>query len=55
MAKSRSESSVLALPLLKVRGVRGVMKTIRQGERTMPGPGKNALPYFLTLEGRGLR
>jgi len=39
------------------------MRMIRQGEKGMPGPGKNALPYFLALEvshllaldGRGLR
>jgi hypothetical protein len=39
MAKSRSES-----PLREAKG-----------NREMLGPGKNALPYFLALEGRGCK
>ena len=49
-------------PPLKVRGARGVVNPERgilkdspKGKRTMPGPGINALPYPLALDGRGLR
>ena len=56
MIEPQSGSSIP--PPLKVRGARGVMKLdqgFAEGKRTMPGPGRDALPYFLALEGRGLR
>jgi len=41
--------------IARSRRRRGNLKRSAKGNRRMPGPGKNALPYFLALEGRGLR
>ena len=52
MAKSQSESSLL--PLLGLRGARGVTKLTHgfaEGKRTMPGPGK--MPYRISSPSKG--
>jgi len=53
MAKSQSESLLVALPL-KLREARGVTKGFARGKTTVPGPGRDASPDFLALDGRGL-
>ena len=58
MAKSRSESILReAFCSVLLRGVEGdeAISRIRKGEENDAWPGQNALPYFLALEGRGLR
>jgi hypothetical protein len=51
MAKSRSESPLSSIPLLRhvlsevegPRGGQGSHERIRQGEETVPGPGRNPI------------